>query len=65
MLESNVCKFANMAVSSNAKELKEFCICFLMGFVGKLTAIPDIETLDNEILAEIGRRSFLSASETI
>jgi hypothetical protein len=58
--EANVCKLANASVTSNANELREWCIWFLMSFSGELTSIDELETLDDEIFNEMGRRSVLS-----
>uniref|UniRef100_A0A914PE91 BTB domain-containing protein n=1 Tax=Panagrolaimus davidi TaxID=227884 RepID=A0A914PE91_9BILA len=61
--ESNVVKFANASVTFNAKELREYCVCFLMKFVGKSTFIKCAENLREEITSEIGRRSLFSIVE--
>uniref|UniRef100_A0A914PZ71 BTB domain-containing protein n=1 Tax=Panagrolaimus davidi TaxID=227884 RepID=A0A914PZ71_9BILA len=54
----NVCMFANMSITSNAHELRECCICFLLKCVGK-SVIADVQALDDEISCEVGRRSLL------
>uniref|UniRef100_A0AC35GR07 BTB domain-containing protein n=1 Tax=Panagrolaimus sp. PS1159 TaxID=55785 RepID=A0AC35GR07_9BILA len=54
--ESNVVKFANASVTSNAKELREFCVCFLMNAIEKAAVIEDTKILHLEITSEIGQR---------
>uniref|UniRef100_A0A914P3M6 BTB domain-containing protein n=1 Tax=Panagrolaimus davidi TaxID=227884 RepID=A0A914P3M6_9BILA len=54
--ETNVVQFANASVTSNAKELRECCICFLMNAIEKSTAIKDTDILHLEITSEIGQR---------
>uniref|UniRef100_A0AC35F8Q6 BTB domain-containing protein n=1 Tax=Panagrolaimus sp. PS1159 TaxID=55785 RepID=A0AC35F8Q6_9BILA len=60
--ETNVCKLANISVTAKAKDLQEFCICFLLKFFGKNIIINDINQLDAKIAAEVGRRSLFSTS---
>uniref|UniRef100_A0AC35GW78 BTB domain-containing protein n=1 Tax=Panagrolaimus sp. PS1159 TaxID=55785 RepID=A0AC35GW78_9BILA len=59
----NVCKLANLSVTFNAWELREFCVSFLMNYVGKNTVIKDVQKMDAEIAHEIGRRAIFSTSE--
>uniref|UniRef100_A0AC35FD81 BTB domain-containing protein n=1 Tax=Panagrolaimus sp. PS1159 TaxID=55785 RepID=A0AC35FD81_9BILA len=59
----NVCHFANISLTSNADELKEYCVCFLMNATKKEIVVKDSKKLDEEILKEIGRRSLFSLSE--
>uniref|UniRef100_A0A914QVY4 BTB domain-containing protein n=1 Tax=Panagrolaimus davidi TaxID=227884 RepID=A0A914QVY4_9BILA len=59
----NVCKLANLSVTSDAWELREFCVSFLMNYVGKNTVIKDVQKMDAEIADEIGRRAIFSTSE--
>uniref|UniRef100_A0A914PXW8 BTB domain-containing protein n=1 Tax=Panagrolaimus davidi TaxID=227884 RepID=A0A914PXW8_9BILA len=54
--ESNVVQFANASVTSNAKELRECCICFLMNAIEKSAAIKDTKKLHSEVTSEIGQR---------
>uniref|UniRef100_A0A914R1D8 Uncharacterized protein n=1 Tax=Panagrolaimus davidi TaxID=227884 RepID=A0A914R1D8_9BILA len=61
--ELNVVQFANASVTSNAKELREFCVCFLMNAIGKSFIIKDVKKLHQEITSEIGRRSLFSSAE--
>uniref|UniRef100_A0A914PK49 Uncharacterized protein n=1 Tax=Panagrolaimus davidi TaxID=227884 RepID=A0A914PK49_9BILA len=61
--ESNVVKFANASVTSNAKELREYCVCFLINAAGKSTFIEGAKNLREEITSEIGRRSLVSIVE--
>uniref|UniRef100_A0AC35ETX0 BTB domain-containing protein n=1 Tax=Panagrolaimus sp. PS1159 TaxID=55785 RepID=A0AC35ETX0_9BILA len=61
--ESNVVKFANASVTSNAKELREFCVCFLMNAAGKYFIIKDVKKLHQEIATEIVQRSIFSVAE--
>uniref|UniRef100_A0A914QUV1 BTB domain-containing protein n=1 Tax=Panagrolaimus davidi TaxID=227884 RepID=A0A914QUV1_9BILA len=63
LAEENVCKLANMSITSNAKELRECCVCFLMKYVGQCAVIDGFSTVDKEITSEIGRRCFLSFSD--
>uniref|UniRef100_A0A914QL91 BTB domain-containing protein n=1 Tax=Panagrolaimus davidi TaxID=227884 RepID=A0A914QL91_9BILA len=63
LAEENVCKLANMSITSNAKELRECCVCFLMKYVGQCAIIDGFATVDKEITSEIGRRCFLSFSD--
>ena len=61
--KENVCKFANLSVESNAYELREYCICFLMKFIGQSALIDDFKNLNDEITSEIGRRTIFSICE--
>uniref|UniRef100_A0AC35G5Y6 BTB domain-containing protein n=1 Tax=Panagrolaimus sp. PS1159 TaxID=55785 RepID=A0AC35G5Y6_9BILA len=60
---ANVVKFANMSVTSNAHELQEDCVCFLLNAIKNQTPVDDIDDLKDEIACELGRRSFLSVSK--
>uniref|UniRef100_A0A914PWD2 Uncharacterized protein n=1 Tax=Panagrolaimus davidi TaxID=227884 RepID=A0A914PWD2_9BILA len=61
--ESNVIQLANASVTSNAKELREFCVCFLMYEGENSIVINDAKELREEITSEIGRRSLFSIVE--
>uniref|UniRef100_A0A914PUC8 BTB domain-containing protein n=1 Tax=Panagrolaimus davidi TaxID=227884 RepID=A0A914PUC8_9BILA len=61
--ESNVVQLANASVTSNAKELREFCVCLLMDAVDKSIIIEDATKLRDEIFTEIGQRSLFSIVE--
>uniref|UniRef100_A0A914YG84 BTB domain-containing protein n=1 Tax=Panagrolaimus superbus TaxID=310955 RepID=A0A914YG84_9BILA len=61
--ELNVCKFANLSISTNANELRECCICFLVNLSKQSIIIEGVKTLKDEITSEIGRRSFFSTSD--
>uniref|UniRef100_A0A914P2B9 BTB domain-containing protein n=1 Tax=Panagrolaimus davidi TaxID=227884 RepID=A0A914P2B9_9BILA len=61
--ESNVVQLSNAAVTSNAKELREYCVCFLINAAGNSTLIESAKNLREEIASEIGRRSLFSVVE--
>uniref|UniRef100_A0AC35FH99 BTB domain-containing protein n=1 Tax=Panagrolaimus sp. PS1159 TaxID=55785 RepID=A0AC35FH99_9BILA len=58
--EVNVCKLANASITSNATELRECCICFLVPLAKQSKIIDGIKELKDEIAGEIGRRVFFS-----
>uniref|UniRef100_A0AC34F341 BTB domain-containing protein n=1 Tax=Panagrolaimus sp. ES5 TaxID=591445 RepID=A0AC34F341_9BILA len=60
--QKNIVEFANASLTSNAENLRECCICFLISFAGKKSFITDIEELKDEIASEMCRRLFFSAS---
>uniref|UniRef100_A0A914P9M3 Uncharacterized protein n=1 Tax=Panagrolaimus davidi TaxID=227884 RepID=A0A914P9M3_9BILA len=61
--ESNVVDFANLSVKTNAEELRDVCVSFLMKYIGKNTEIENIKNLDKEITNDIGQRSLLYMTE--
>uniref|UniRef100_A0AC34F368 BTB domain-containing protein n=1 Tax=Panagrolaimus sp. ES5 TaxID=591445 RepID=A0AC34F368_9BILA len=63
LCECNVVEFANSSIISNAQDLREYSICFLLNLAGKSITIDGIEELEEEIKKELFQRSFLSASK--
>uniref|UniRef100_A0AC35FHV6 BTB domain-containing protein n=1 Tax=Panagrolaimus sp. PS1159 TaxID=55785 RepID=A0AC35FHV6_9BILA len=61
--ESNVVQLANASVTSNAKELREYYVCFLINAAEKSIFIKGAKNLREEITSEIGRRSLVSIVE--
>uniref|UniRef100_A0A914QYI4 BTB domain-containing protein n=1 Tax=Panagrolaimus davidi TaxID=227884 RepID=A0A914QYI4_9BILA len=61
--ESNVVQFANASITSNAKELRECCICFLLNAAGESFIIKDVKKLHQVIISEIGQRSLFSTDD--
>uniref|UniRef100_A0AC35GW48 Uncharacterized protein n=1 Tax=Panagrolaimus sp. PS1159 TaxID=55785 RepID=A0AC35GW48_9BILA len=60
--ESNVVNFANLSIKTNAEELRDVCVSFLMKYIGKNTKIEDVKNLDKEISSDVGQRSLLYMS---
>uniref|UniRef100_A0AC35FDN9 BTB domain-containing protein n=1 Tax=Panagrolaimus sp. PS1159 TaxID=55785 RepID=A0AC35FDN9_9BILA len=57
--ESNVVNFANLSIKTNAEELRDVCVSFLMKYIGKNTKIEDVKNLDKEISSDVGQRCLL------